>query len=497
MKISFINYNGYYAGGSFSKQNKRAMSCPLGVNSPQNLQSTHITSLINNIASESLSDSVSFKGKLPEIYINDMRELPDLTCGCCGKKMLQNKKLNNFLNKKIYYPASISLKRIKTEQYFKESSASDEMKEAYAYLKNYANLHPNLTMSDILSKREVKSKRQSLSQGVSDAFDGLREMTKLVAHDSKYMIDEMSKLNLDFHKLEKRVFKELQRLSKEYPNETFYNILNKPEINHHYLKNLQIKQLLILDKVEFAAENAPPDIKRIILDKTEKARAIFKEESREIFHKRGRVISSYKDALASNKNNPIVQEVFSIIDQLPDSKTDLDAFMIKSAQKSSNAIIEILLGRQRNTYEHVKPHHREGDNGESHINNYIALCGKCNGERQRTEYDIFIQKHPEMIKNEQIQINKIIYYINNGRLIGHDNYPKEIQKALDTESKGGIEIDISSLDLKKAKINRALRQERYIAKKKQEEKTPKIYKFGKGILTKKIQNNENTSNKPA
>lgn len=486
MKISFINKNGYYAGGSVSGQRNTAVSSPLNTHSFQ-----------SSAIKLQTSDTFSFKAKQPGIYINDMRELPDLTCGCCGKRMIQNSRLNDFLNKKIYYPASISLKRIKTEQYFKESTASDDMKKAYSYLKEYAAKHPSLTMADILSKREVKAKRQSMGHGVSEAFDEIREMTKLIAHDSKYMIDELSKLNLDFHKIEKRVFKELQRLSKEYPKETFYDILNKPQINRHYLKNLEAKQSLILDKIEFVAEDAPQDIKDTITNLTKKARIIFKEESPEIMHKRGRVISAYYNELAKDKDNPAVKEVLSIINQLPDSKTDVDAFMIKAAQKSSNAIIEILLSRQRNTYEHVKPHHREGDNGESNIYNYIALCGKCNTERQRTEYDIFIQKHPEMVKNEQIQLNKIIYYINSGRLIGHDEYPKKIKKALKIESKGGINVDIKSLDLNQAKTNRKLRQKTYVERKKAESKKPKIFKFGKGFFDRKTtKSNENNGNQP-
>lgn len=433
------------------------------------------------------ADKVTFSGTPKNLFIKDMRELPSLGCGCCGIKMLKNSSVNNFLNRKIYYPASIALKRIKIEKYFNESHASEEMKEAYNHLKEYAEQYPHLTINDILAKRTVKDKRKQLPKEVSQAFDEIREITKLVAHNSKYMVDEITKLNPDFHKIEKRVFKELQSLAQDYPDETFFNILNKPQIKKIYLTKLQDKQLNVLKIAEEAAQNLPDNLKVKIIENIEKSRNIFTEESGDILHKRSRVISSFNSIFSTDDKSKIAgEEIMQIINQLPDSKTDVNSFLIKGAQKSSNAIVEILLSRVRSTYEHVKPHHREGDNGASNISNYIALCGKCNSERQRTGYDIFTQLHPEMIDNAQAQIDKIIYFINSGILIGHDNYPQKIQKALDIESKGKIKVNIDKLDITKAKINRKLRQEVFAEEQKRENKKPKIFKFGKGYFYKKI-----------
>ncbi len=424
---------------------------------------------INKSVSTGLeADTVSFKRRSEGPFISDMRELPNLNCACCGIKMMKNSDANNFLNRKIYYPADIALKRIKTEQYFKESKASNEMKIAYAYLKKIAERYPTLTIDDILAKRTVKTARQTMPKEVSRAFDEIREMTKLVAHNSKDMVCAINELNPHFHKLEKKVFIELQKLSHEYPDETFYEILNKSHIYNEYLHNLRKKEMDILNKVSFAVENAEPTFKNEIELRVEKARDIFKNESQDIYHKRGRVIAMFTDYLKTKQTSPESEEIIKIINELPDSKTDVDAFMIKGSQKSSNAIAEILINRIRSTFEHVKPHRREGDNGPNSIYNYIGLCGKCNGERQRTEYDIFVLSHPEMLENTQRQIDKIIYFINSGNLIKHDLYPEKIKKALDVESKGKIKINIHKLNLLKAKVNRTLRQKAYIENKKNE-----------------------------
>ena len=465
MKISAINnrYNSYV---SIQNQN---------------------TAIANPVLSrQPACDTVSFKSAaLPRLFINDLREIPDLTCGCCGKKMLQNDAVNKFLNEKIYYPASIALKRKKNEKIFKESKASKEMKHAYSYLRDYSAKHPKLTMNDILTKRAVKEARRKLSPEGSEAFDEIREMTKLIAHNSKYIIDEITKLNPDFRKVEKRAFKELQWLAKKYPNETFHTILNKPEIHNHYLKNLEAKQMDILNKIEFASESLEPDVKPLVLDAIKNAKEIFKNEEPSIRHKRSRVIAEFQSAFEKSNNHASVKKIADIADSLPSSVTDVDAFMIKGSQKSTNTIVETLLGRQRNTFEHVKPHHRIGDNGPSTIYNYIGLCGKCNLERQRMSYEIFTKIHPEMVENEQLQMDKIIYFINNGILTGYDKYPQEIKKALQVESKNAINIDISRLNPEQAKLKRKLRQLLYVETKKAIDKQNKVFKFGKCYFYKK------------
>lgn len=430
--------------------------------------------VVSPVSLVSGADTVSFKGDSAKLFINDLRELPNLPCACCGKDMLQNSRVNDFLNRKIYYPAYQALQILKDEKIYDESTASKEMKEAYEYLFAYSKTAKKLSVSDILTKRSVKDFRRKLSPEVSACFDELREMSKLVAHNSEYMIKEIEKLKPDFQKIDRRIFNELKRLAHTYPEETFYDILNKPDINKYYLRNLEQKQISLLNRVEKTSKSAPAHIRKAIIEEVEKAKVVFKEESPRVFHKRGRVISSFHENLDVYKDNPNVQKVLKIISHLPDSKTDVDAFMIKGAQKNSNAIVEILVGRQRNTFEHVKPHHRIGDNGPNSIYNYIGLCGKCNGERQRIEYDIFVKKHPEMIRNSQIQVNRVIDFINRGILTGYDKYPQEIKKALDIESKGKIDVNIDKFDIAKAKTNRSLRQQKYIEKKKREAQEAKI-----------------------
>ena len=85
MKISAINSNLYINRGQTSSINKSLMCTP--------------SFAVPN-------DTVSFSGT-SRYFVDDIREVPDLPCGCCGKNMLRNSKVNEFLEKKLYYLVQI------------------------------------------------------------------------------------------------------------------------------------------------------------------------------------------------------------------------------------------------------------------------------------------------------------------------------------------------------------------------------------------------------
>ena len=53
-----------------------------------------------------------------------------------------------------------------------------------------------------------------------------------------------------------------------------------------------------------------------------------------------------------------------------------------------------------------------------------------------------------MPQNIQKYIEKVIEYINNGRLNGYGQYPQLIRQRVIDESEGKIKLDISSLNLR-------------------------------------------------
>lgn len=426
------------------------------------------------------ADTVSFK-RTPECigspFVHDPREL-ELHCACCNRKMLKNSTVQNFMNKEVYYPAYVALDRIKDEQNFRLHEQSPAMQKVYSFIKNEANNYKSLNLEQLVLKERVINYKKTASKEQIQALNELRARCQEVAHDISHIVEKLDELQPDFQPTEETVFQDLKRYAKIYPTETIKEIINKPEIKTEYLTKLQQKQNSKLSKIEYLIEELSPEY----AIKAEKALSdsyqIFNNESTNILHKRQRVIDLFESVLGTIPpemvtDKRIASQIMKRLEDLPDSKNDTNAFMIKYAPRSANSITEVLVKRLRNTKEHVKPHHREGDSGESNKKNYIYLCGKCNHERMTQKYDEFIKKHPQMPENTQKQIDEICDYINKGILEGYDTWPNDIKEPLGDESEGLIVIDSSKLNLSEAKANRTEKMAAYIEeqKKKAEQNT--------------------------
>jgi len=399
-------------------------------------------------------------------FVSDPREL-DLHCACCNRLMLKNKTVNDFLDRKIYFPAKEALERIKYEQHFRLHEKTPEMQKAYSFMKQLANKNPSLNFDELMRLKKVIEYKKHTGSNIAMALEELRMRCREVSHDISYVVAEIEKLNPDFQPTEDAVFQTLKKYAKIYPTETIENILNKPHIKEEYLLTLQKKQNSKLRKIQPLIEQLSPQYALRAMQALDKSYKIFNKESSDIIHKKTRVIELFQKVFAPIKDTELRdKEISDVIlqrlDDLPGSKNDVSAFMVKHANKSSNSTVEVLVTRVRNTKEHVKPEHRKNDNGVSDKKNYIYLCGKCNHDRMTERYGRFIEKHPEMPQNTQKQIDEICDYVNQGVLDGHDTWPNDIKKSLAEESEGLIVIDTSRLDAQKARMNRQKRLDDFI-----------------------------------
>ena len=434
---------------------------------------SHINTANYSFMSTNKADTVSFKKqnkKENTPFIYDTREL-DLHCACCGKLMLKNSTVKEFVNKKIYLPANTALKRITYEQNFQIKDQPENMQKAYNFIKREAAQNPNLNIEELLNTPRVLDYTKKSDKTIITALDELKSRCKRVSHSSQYIVDEIEKLNPDFQQTESIIFQNLKILSKLYPTETIHCILNKPEVKEHYLKKLQNKQNSRLKKVTPLIQQLSPEYSQKAESALMQSFKIFNTESTDIIHKRTRVIEKFEKAFtdinnSSQKDKAISDLIMKKLDKLPDSKNDVNAFMVKYARKNENAVPKILIERLRNTNDHVKPEHRKGDEGQSNKKNYLSLCGKCNHKRNTESYFDIIQKNPQMPENTQKQIDEIIEYINNGILADYDTWPNDIKMPIGLESEGCIFIDTTKLDIQKAKATRARLLQEYTEEEK-------------------------------
>ena len=422
--------------------------------------------------SQPQTDTVSFK-RAPSQgspFIHDPREL-DLHCGCCGKLMLKNSAVQEFMDKKVYYPAYIALDKIKYEQNFRLHEQPVPMQKAYSFIKNEANRHKHLSMDELMQTERVTNYRRNNSKAQYKALAELRDRCRAVTHSIDYLVDEIGRLNPDFQKTEDTVFQEMKKFAKLYPADSISNIFTRPDIREQYLIKLQNKQNAKLKKITPLIQQLSPQYAKRANNALMQSYGIFNRESSDILHKRQRVIDLFDRALApmpfeTPTDRPVADLIMKRLESLPDSKNDANAFIVKYAPRGSNKFVEVLVKRLRNTKEHVKPQHRKGDNGESDKKNYIYLCGKCNHERMTQKYDEFIERHPQMPQNTQNQIDEICDYINRGILDDHDTWPNDIKEPLGDESEGLIVINTDKLDVEAAKKNRSTKLEKHIEEQK-------------------------------
>lgn len=89
------------------------------------------------------------------------------------------------------------------------------------------------------------------------------------------------------------------------------------------------------------------------------------------------------------------------------------------------------------TVDHLIP---KGKNGENDLSNYVVMCRNCNTEK--TDYPLlrWLVIHPEMPKNVQKYMNKIVSMINNNELDPeYRKYPKIFSKKIAQLSHGKVD----------------------------------------------------------
>ena len=400
----------------------------------------------NNSLSDFKSiDTVSFKSRAK--LITDLRNIPDIPCACCGVTTIPNGVIDKFMEEKIYYSARKAMDVIESSGVFCKSKLNPHQLQAYKFCKMISRLYEG-TLSSILDRPAVVHKMGELSKDVVVDIKLIEKMTKRVFHDSSYLIKELEQFEPKMNKVEKEAFNILRKYSKIYPKKSFTEIFNEPKLFNKHLLKLERKQGNILWQIDCIAENMSTPSKQKIRRLVKKSYNIILKESFLIKNKRSRIIEMFENIDEKIPERELMQEILFLVNQLPSSKNSVSAFIVKYRDYNPNKIAERILRGSAATIEHVKPARRVNDPGENEIKNYIVLCANCNSERGQIPYSEFIKTHRDMPHNIQKYIEKVIEYINNGRLNGYGQYPQLIRQRVIDESEGKIKLDISSLNLR-------------------------------------------------
>lgn len=409
----------------------------------------------------------SFGYNLPKEPVSDIREISHLTCACCGDQMIRPSKFNEFLQRFIA-PAKQAL----------ENSTLDKYKDskAYQFLKYIVSSNPRKTIHSIIRMDENIAKVRDLS------IDEQLELSKLITDAENVTVPApkvlkiFGKYNDYFSDNYKSLFKVLKKYSKNYPNKTFSEIFNRPRIINAHKKSLEdFNKRSVMDRVKIFVElqtlpGITPSIRKSLQQINSSSIAIFNSEYYQPHIKKALVEKLYSDFASTLENKALRENVMKLVGQFSYEDHFVDKFILNCVKsgKSDMDIVRVISEELLATFEHVQLKSKDGTKAQS---NGIVLCKKCNRERSNVDYSLFLGLHPEMIKNMQKQINRVVSFINNRKLIGYDSYPIDIKKTLLNFTDNILHINIRKFfrfyqkgalnDLEKAEARLSVENEKY------------------------------------
>ncbi len=266
---------------------------------------------------------------------------------------------------------------------------------------------------------------------------------KVLSGNSTIALKAISNFQDSLNKTEKSVFEILKNLSKEYPKLTLQELLSK--IMRKSLSNLQKRQLSAIGEIELYKKELPPESFRKIGQITNEAKSIIYDERDHIRFKRKIFISKLENLKEVIPEQDVFDKILKKASELETSSNDIDAFIVKYADRSSTEIGQRLVSPSLATIEHVHP---KSLNGANDSVNYILECKDCNGRRGNMPLQQWLEMNPKMLQNIQKYINRVIEIIKSKKMYEFSWYPEAIKQTLKNESQGLIKLEIPTTGIK-------------------------------------------------
>lgn len=402
---------------------------------------------------------VATSDKLSKIVISKLQNLQNLPCIYCGKKMIPRTAFDA-LSWETGSKAATTRSFLGVVSEMKNILTPEE-KNIFERLKNENIDFPKMPLSELLQKIGYE-KSQNLDKIINEKLSPIEY--------NKRVIDIITKYEDFLFPVEKNVFSEIKNYRKTNSEATLQEIMLALRPKH--IKTLEQDQIKVLDEIEALANNLDKGLKGRVKNCTTRARdTIFNENSEDTF-KRKNLISSLNKLKEELPNNILISEIYEKALELPNSKNSVSAFIAKYSgkvmineqlcadaedmnppsfvQRSDKEIGQSLLRGAISTIEHIKPkraYRNPKDPEMNSIADWALAHDDCNGRRDCYDLDIHLTNTPEILEGNypQKHINFIIDDINNGELKSCEQYPLIIKKTLFRESKGLINLDVSTL----------------------------------------------------
>lgn len=246
------------------------------------------------------------------------------------------------------------------------------------------------------------------------------------------------------HKPERECFELIKKYAQVSPNKSVQGILIGLKKNS--LKTLRASQFKIFDEIKEICNNYPGNKNKYLVSFLNQTKNSLSSNNEMAMFKRKKFISKVLQYTSDMPNKKISRQINQTALKLVNSENDLDSFIVKYADRTSQETIQRLVIRSIETIEHVIPKSPiEGEKGTNAMKNLILECARCNNDRSSTPIHEWLNTYPEMAKNMQKYFDAIIEKINSGELVGYIEYVPQVVKTIEEESHGKIKINISKL----------------------------------------------------
>lgn len=251
-------------------------------------------------------------------------------------------------------------------------------------------------------------------------------------------LDLLEKHKQCMQKLEKTMFNIFKGYAMNNPNGSLNECLQdmKPEA----LAMLRIEELKVLDAIDKISNKIEPKTALEVRRVTTNARKIILEDKQDQIFKRKDILTSLYNITKDYPDQEIIAEMWQTANRLPKSTTNIDAFIVKYANRDPHEIAARLLRPSVASIEHITPKSIKPDHT---LSNFMLASRDWNSDRSSTPLPEYIDEHPNIPRNCQRYADDIIKSIHNGRLQDCQWYPYMLKEKLYDESDGIIFISLS------------------------------------------------------
>lgn len=280
------------------------------------------------------------------------------------------------------------------------------------------------------------------------------KLSKCNTIQERMEILEMYKSSMQ--KLEKQMFSIFKGYEINYPDGSLNECLL--QLYPDALAELKIEQLKVLDSVDKISNKMDAKTALEVRKITTEARGKIihddpyvhernpKARTEDHIFKRKDLLLNLKEATSEKIPEALFNEMWDAASKLPKSSTNLNAFIVKYADRSPNEIAARLLRPSVASIEHIRPANPDSEEieaGENELWNFMLTSRDWNSGRGNTPLPEFVKSHPSVPKYSQRYIDDIIKSIHKDILQDCDWYPFVIKEKLFNESQGLIDVNLN------------------------------------------------------